>query len=157
MGVGEEGYGNEHQVSKRKDDEDFKVSSFRGGPEDQHSEMKQRKGDNELAGDNAPGLCVKRLPKRTQHSQSSEKKHGEAEPGKEWDFVTERHSPQGNEEHKEAECDSVGVKRKQVGWPKQENGHSSQIKDRGKSQSQVKRAKQKNGSPPKLAIVTVPG
>src|SRR6266404_9678134 len=136
MGVREECDGNEHQVGERENGEDFKVSSLRCASEDQHSEVKQRKGDNELAGDNAPGLGVKRLAKRTEYGQRSETEHGQTECGNEWDFVAERHSTQSNEEDQDSERDSVGVKGKEVRWPKQENSHRGHIKDGRKSKSQ---------------------
>src|ERR1700694_915574 len=136
VSVRQEGNGNEQQVGESKDGEDFKMSSLRRASEDQHSEVKQREGDDELAGDNAPGLCVKRLPKRAEHGQRRETEHGQTECGKEWDLVAERHSTQCNEEDQDAERDSVGVKRKTVWRPKQENGHRGHIKDGRKSQSQ---------------------
>src|SRR3981081_2531279 len=157
MGIHEEGDGNEHQVGERENGEDFKVSSLRCASEHQHSDVKQRKRNDELAGDNAPGLCVKRVPKRTEHGQRRETEHGQTECGNEWYFVAQRHGPQSNEEHQEAERDSVCVKGEEVWWPKQENGHRGHIEDGGKGQSQMKRAKQQNGSAPKRAILAVPG
>jgi hypothetical protein len=155
-GIREEGNGNEHEVGEHEDDEDFEVSSLGCAPEDQHSYVKQCKGDDELAGDNAPGLCVEWLPKRMEHGKSHEEEHGQAESGKEWDLVAERHSTQRNEEDQNAEGDSVGVKRKKVRWPEQENGHRGHVKDGGKRQSQMKGAKQQTGSSPKRVVVTVP-
>src|SRR3982074_1790698 len=112
MGIHEEGDRNEHQVGERENGEDFKVSSLRCASKHQHSDVKQSKGDNELAGDNAPGLGVKRVTKRTEHGQRRETEHGQTECGNEWDLVAERHGTQSNEEDQEAERDSIGVKRK---------------------------------------------
>src|SRR3984893_19392268 len=156
MGIRKEGDGNEHQVGERENGKDFKVSSLRCASKHQHSDVKQRKGDDELAGDNAPGLGVKRVTKRTEHGQRREPEHGQTERGNEWDLVAQSHGPQSNEEHQEAERDAIRVKRKEVWWPKQENGHRGHIEDGGKGQSQMKRAKQQNGSAPKRAILVVP-
>jgi len=156
VGVREEGNGNEYEVGERKYDEDCEVSSLRCASEDQHSEVKQSKGDDVLTGDNAPGLRVERFPKRAEHRERRETEHGQTESGKEWDLIAERHSTQSNEEDQDAERDSVGVKRKEVWRAKQENGHRGHVKDGGKSQSQVKGAKQQTGSAPKRAVVTVP-
>src|SRR4029077_16787296 len=129
VGIREESDGNEYEVGERKDGEDFEVSSLRCTSEDQHSKMKQRKRDDELAGDDAPGLRVKRLPKRAEHGQRRETEHGQTECGNEWDLVAARHRLQDDEEDQDAERDSVGVKRKEVWRPKQENGHRGYIKD----------------------------
>jgi hypothetical protein len=133
MGVREEGNGNEYEVGERKDDEDFEVSSLGCASEDQHSEVKKRKRNDEFAGDNAPGLCVERLAERTEHGQRHETEHGQTESGKEWKLVAERHRTQSHEEDQDAERDSVGVKRKKVWRAKQENGHRAHVKDGGKS------------------------
>src|SRR4029077_633950 len=156
-GVREEGDGNEHEVGEREDGEDFEVSSLRCASEDQYSEGKQHKGDDEFAGDDAPGLCVERFPKRAEHGQRRETEHGQTECGNEWDLIAERHSPQSDEEDQDSERDSIGVKGKQVWWPKQENGHRGHIKDGRKSQSQMKRAKEQTSNAPKGAVLTVPG
>ena len=61
--IDEEGNGNEDEVSESNDDKDFEMSSLRCASENQHSKMKQRKGNDVFAGDNAPHLCVEWLPK----------------------------------------------------------------------------------------------
>src|SRR5208282_2499476 len=148
---------NEHEVGECKDDEDFEVPSLRCASEDQHSDVKQRKGDNVLAGDDAPDLWVERLAKRAEHGECHEAQHGQTESGKEWDLIAERHRTQSDEEDQDAERDSVGVKRKKIRWPEQENGHRGHVKDGGKRQSQVQGAQQQSGGSPKRVVVIVPG
>jgi hypothetical protein len=156
-GIHEEGNGNEHEVGERKDDEDFEVPTLGCAPEDQHSYVKQRKGNDVLAGNNAPELWVEGFPKRAKRGERHETEHGQAQSGKEWDLIAERHRAQRNKEDQNSEGDSVGVIGKKVRWPEQENGHRSHIKDGGKRQSQMKGAKQQTGNSPKRVVVTVPG
>src|SRR5208282_1853068 len=110
-----------------------------------------------LAGDDAPNLRVEWLPKRADRGERHETKHGHAESGKEWNLIAERHGAQSNEKDQNAECDPVGVKRKKVWRPEQENGHRGYVEDGGKGQSQMKGAKQQAGNLPERAVVTVLG
>ena len=69
----------------------------------------------------------------------------------------ERHRPQRNEEDQNAESDSVRVIGKKVRWPEQENSHRGHVKNRGKSQSQMKRPKQQTGNVAKAGCRHCPG
>src|SRR5208337_1505385 len=135
VGVGEEGNGNEHEVGERESDKDLKMLSLRRVSENERRKVKQGKGNDVFAGDDAPDLSVERLPKRAEHSQRYKAEHGQTESGKEWDLLAERHSAQGNEKDQDAEHDSVGVIRKEVWWSKQENGHRGDVKNGGKGQA----------------------
>ena len=73
-----------------------------------------------------------------EHGQRREAEHRQTESGKKWDLLAEGHGSQSNEKDQDSKRNPVGVKRKKIRRPEQENGHRGHIKDGGKSQSQMK-------------------
>src|SRR5208282_2105937 len=155
-GIDQKRNGNERKVSKHKNDKDFKVLSLRFASEDKHGDVKERKGNDVLTGDDAPDLRIEGLSQHANHGEQHQGDHGQAQSGKERYLFTERQSTQRNEEHQNAERDPVRVKRKKVRWPKQKNRHRRHIKNRRKRYAEVKRPQRQSGNAPKGVVVTVP-
>ena len=58
---------------------------------------------------------------------------GKLIPAKNGMFIAKRHRAQSDKKDQDAKRDAVGVKRKEIWRPEQENGHRGHVEDGGKS------------------------